>query len=46
VAFPVCFAAEGLCAVGECATVGSFVAFLVLSGLMSDGAWKMGWCRG
>lgn len=29
--FPVCFAAEGFCAVGECTTVGSFVTFLMFS---------------
>lgn len=29
VSFPVCFTAEGFCAVGECTAVGSFVTFLM-----------------
>lgn len=31
VSFPICFAAEGFCAVGKCTAVGSFVTFLMFS---------------
>lgn len=31
VSFPVCFASEGFCAVGECTAVRAFVTFLMFS---------------